>query len=161
MNQVKKMKHFFIVLGIAVSLAGCSKNNKDAIDTEYPTIDVSAANAFPKQCSEFSRGQKYTVTIPVADNVALGSISIDVHHNFDHHSHSTEVGECVPEAVKAPVRPYLLVKTISIPEGSKSYTATTEIEIPADTDTGDYHFMVRVTDKEGWQTIKGLSIKIK
>lgn len=28
-------------------------------------------------------------------------------------------------------------------------------------DAGDYHFMIRVTDKEGWQTMKGLSLKIR
>jgi hypothetical protein len=42
----------------------------------------------------------------------------------------------------------------------KSYEATTQITIPADVDPGDYHFMIRLTDKEGWQTLKGLSIKI-
>ncbi|RYD73590.1 MAG: DUF4625 domain-containing protein, partial [Sphingobacteriales bacterium] len=25
---------------------------------------------------------------------------------------------------------------------------------------GDYHFLIRITDKAGWQTIKAISIKI-
>nr|WP_244939634.1 DUF4625 domain-containing protein [Arcticibacter tournemirensis] len=33
--------------------------------------------------------------------------------------------------------------------------------MPADADPGDYHFMIKLTDKEGWQTIKGLSIKLQ
>jgi hypothetical protein len=43
----------------------------------------------------------------------------------------------------------------------KEYSATTEIDIPANVDLGDYYFMIRVSDQEGWQTLKGLSIKIE
>ncbi|GAB3414072.1 DUF4625 domain-containing protein [Niabella aquatica] len=160
MKQVKILKALFTAIGIAVIIAGCSKD-KDPVDTEYPTIDVTAAAAFPKQCSELTRGQKFTANILVADNAELGSVSIDIHHNFDHHSHSTEVAECDLAAVKTPVKPFLLVKSIPIPAGNKNYTVSEEIQVPADVDAGDYHFMIRVTDKEGWQTIKGLSIKIK
>ncbi|MGC4234819.1 MAG: DUF4625 domain-containing protein [Niabella sp.] len=160
MKHVKILKILSVTIGMAAAIAGCSKD-KDKVDTEYPTIDVAAAAAFPKQCSEVTRGQKFTAKILVADNVELGSVSIDVHHNFDHHSHSTEVGACNMDAVKTPVKPFLLVKSVPIPAGNKSYTVSEEIEIPADVDAGDYHFMIRVTDKEGWQTMKGLSIKIK
>lgn len=160
MKQVKILKTLCTAIGIAALIAGCSKD-KDATDTEYPTIDVAASAAFPKQCSEVTRGQKFTAKILVADNAELGSVSIDVHHNFDHHSHSTEVTECNTGAVKTPVKPFLLVKSIPIPAGNKSYTVSEQINVPADIDPGDYHFMIRVTDKEGWQTMKGLSIKIK
>jgi len=159
--NLKHWKQVCRTICCVVFLAGCSKEKDGTKDTEYPTIDVAAAAAFPKQCGELARGQKFTATILVADNAALGSISIDIHHNFDHHSHSTEVDACNMEAVKTPVKPLLLVKTVPVPAGSKAYTARTEIEIPADVDTGDYHFMIKVTDKEGWQTLKGLSIKIK
>ncbi|MBX3253888.1 MAG: DUF4625 domain-containing protein [Chitinophagaceae bacterium] len=160
MKQQVKNLITVAVISVAVFIAGCSKN-KDAPDTEYPTADVTASSAFPRQCSELIRGQIFTATIPVADNVELGSVSIDIHHNFDHHSHSTEVEECNLDAVKTPENPLTLVKTIPIPAGNKTYTVTQEIEIPANADPGDYHFMIRATDKEGWQTIKGLSIKIK
>ena len=156
----QKVKMIITAMGVAVLMTGCSKN-KEAPDTEYPAVDMTAATAFPRQCSELVRGQEFTANIPVADNVELGSVSIDIHHNFDHHSHSTEVDECNMDAVKTPSNPFLLVKSIPIPAGNKSYTVSEAIEIPEDVDAGDYHFMIRVTDKEGWQTIKGLSIKIK
>jgi hypothetical protein len=35
-----------------------------------------------------------------------------------------------------------------------------EITIPNDVDEGDYHFMIRVVDVNGWQAMKGLSVKI-
>lgn len=160
MKQVKIRRSLFTAIGIAAIIAGCSKD-KNAADTEYPTIDVAAAAAFPRQCSEVTKGQTFTAKILVADNVELGSVSIDVHHNFDHHSHSTEVEACNMGAVKTPLKPFLLVKSIPVPAGNKSYTVSQDIDIPADVDAGDYHFMIRVTDKEGWQTMKGLSIKIK
>nr|WP_229206214.1 DUF4625 domain-containing protein [Dyadobacter fermentans] len=40
------------------------------------------------------------------------------------------------------------------------HVANQQIDVPADIDPGDYHFMIRLTDKEGWQTIRGISIKI-
>jgi hypothetical protein len=62
---------------------------------------------------------------------------------------------------KTPVKPFLFIQNYNIPAGLKQHEATAQIVVPADVDPGDYHFMIRLTDKEGWQTIKGLSIKIQ
>lgn len=168
MNRVKlkqgKTKTIRLMLaGFALTstLIACSGSDDDKIDTEYPVIDISAANAFPIQCSEVTRGQKFTFKAKFTDNAQLGSYSLDIHHNFDHHNHSTEVNDCAAEAVKKPVKPMLYINSVTIPDGLKSYEASQEINIPADIDPGDYHFLIRLTDKEGWQTIKGISIKIK
>ena len=40
------------------------------------------------------------------------------------------------------------------------FHASVDIDIPENIDTGDYHFMVRLTDKAGWQQLKGISLKI-
>jgi hypothetical protein len=155
-----KRTNFLVAVFICViALASCSSDNNE-IDTEYPVIDVSAANAFPIQCSEITRGQKITFRAKFTDNIALGSYSLDIHHNFDHHTHSTEVNNCTADPVKKPVNPLLYINSVTIANDQKSYEAVQEITIPADIDPGDYHFMIRLTDKEGWQTIKGLSIKI-
>jgi hypothetical protein len=156
---MKKTKSLIALLISLLALASCSSDNNE-IDTEYPVIDISASNAFPIQCSEITRGQKITFRAKFTDNAALGSYSLDIHHNFDHHTHSTEVNNCVADPVKKPVNPMLYINSVTIPNGEKSYEAVQEITIPTDIDPGDYHFMIRLTDKEGWQTIKGLSIKI-
>lgn len=162
MLQERKVKKLLLLLFMCSVMVSCSKDDDvKEIDTEYPEVDVSATEAFPKQCSEFTRGTTVTTKILVSDNRELGSVSLDIHHNFDHHTHSTEVEECNLDPRKTPVKPFLLIKSIPIPEGNKTYTVTSEIDIPQDVDPGDYHFMIRVTDKEGWQTLKGLSIKIK
>lgn len=156
---MNKTKSLIAVLISLLALASCSSDNNE-IDTEYPVIDIAASNAFPIQCSEITRGQKITFRAKFTDNSALGSYSLDIHHNFDHHTHSTEVNNCVSDPIKKPVNPMLYINSVAIPNGEKSYEAVQEITIPTDIDPGDYHFMIRLTDKEGWQTIKGLSIKI-
>lgn len=158
---MKFMKTGLVLAGLALVLNSCSKDEKEKIDEEYPIIELSAANAFPKQCSVVKRGEKFTFRAKLSDNAALGAVSVDVHHNFDHHSHSTEVNDCQSEAAKTPVKPFLLIKSFTIPSGLSSYEVAEEITVPADVDPGDYHFLIRLTDQAGWQTIRGISIKIQ
>lgn len=156
---MKSIKLVLLFLASASLFTACSSDN-DSVDTEYPVIDISSSDAFPVQCSEVSRGEKITFRALFSDNAELGSYSLDIHHNFDHHNHSTEVNDCSNDPVKKPVNPMLYINSVTIPKGLKSYQAVQEISIPQDIDPGDYHFLIRLTDKEGWQTIKGISIKI-
>lgn len=155
-----KLKSILLLLLTVLAISSCKKD-ESAVDTEYPTIDLSIAGAFPQQCAEITRGKSFTFKAKFADNAALGAFSLDVHHNFDQHSHSTEVNNCTMDAKKTPVKPFLLIKSYSIPADQKEFIATTTIDVPTDVDPGDYHFLIRLTDKEGWQTIKGISIKVK
>ncbi|SFH19745.1 DUF4625 domain-containing protein [Pedobacter insulae] len=157
MKKFKKLVVLFYLIGIFA--VGCKKDEGE-VDIEYPIIDIAFADAFPIQCSTFTRGQTITFKAKFTDNAALGSYSLDIHHNFDHHSHSTEVSNCTAEAVKTPIKPFLLIKTFQIPAGQTMYEANNQLTIPADIDAGDYHFLIKLTDKEGWQTLKGISIKI-
>jgi len=156
---MKKASFICLAALVCMLFTQCSKDEAD-VDTVYPEIDLSIPGAFPQQCSSIKRGQAFTFKARFSDNRELGSYSLDVHHNFDHHSHSTEVNDCDLEAKKTPVKPYLLIEDHAIAAGLQEYTATLEISVPADVDPGDYHFMVRLTDKEGWQTMRGISIKI-
>lgn len=142
-------------------IAGCSKDEETSIDDTYPIIDNTAETAFPKQCSVINRGRSFVFRTTFSDDTELGSVSVDIHHNFDHHSHSTEVSDCNMDPVKAPLRPFLLIQDFPLPAGLKNYVLEKEILVPTDVDPGDYHFLIRVTDKAGWQTIKGISIKVE
>ena len=155
----KRLKYIVVILLFGFIMA-CKKDETN-IDTQYPVIDVTGSNAFPVQCSILTPGQKFTFKAKFSDNVALGSYSLDIHNNFDHHSHSTEVNDCTMDAKKTPIKPFLFINTFQIPSGTTSYEAVNEITIPADVDPGDYHFLIKVTDKKGWQTLKGINIKIK
>jgi hypothetical protein len=154
----KKFLPFYLLLLIFVS--ACKKDGSNAIDTEYPVINIAGQNAFPVQCSTIKRGEKFVFRAQLSDNTELGSVSVDIHHNFDHHTHSTEVESCSLGEVKNPVKPFLLIQSYPINANQRNYEIMQEITVPLDVDPGDYHFMIRLTDKEGWQTIKGLSIKI-
>jgi hypothetical protein len=156
---MKDLKNNIMMLIAALMIiAGCSKSEEE-IDTTYPSIDITAEAAFPKQCSIIERGSKFTFNATFSDDLELGAVSIDIHHNFDHHSHSTEVSNCDMDPIKSAVKPFLFIQDYTIPGGIN--TMKQEISVPADIDPGDYHFLIRVTDKAGWQTIKGISIKIK
>jgi hypothetical protein len=129
-------------------------------DDEKPTIDMSAFDAFPVNCDTLFRNESFIFKAIFTDNVELGSFSIDIHHNFDHHSHSTSISNCILSPVKTPVNPFLFIKEYSIPPGSKSYEASIEIMVPEDADTGDYHFFLSLTDHTGWRAEQGISVKI-
>jgi len=154
---MKKLLSILTIIGIL--FLSCSKD-KEEIDDVYPEIDISFDGAFPQNCDTVYRGGSFTVVAKLSDNKELGSYSIDFHNNFDHHNHSTEIEECVMGEDQTPVNPFLFIQSYTIDAGLTNYTTNLQIDIPADIDTGDYHFMIRVTDKEGWQTMKGLSLKI-
>ncbi len=149
------MKKLILFLGLAI-IASCTDELKDE---KLPEIDMSAATAFPQNCTIVYRGESFTFNAQFTDNLELGSYSIEMHHNFDHHTHSTSGEQCEMGAVKVAVKPFLYIDEYDIPKGKTTYSAAIQINIPNDVDTGDYHFMVRLTDASGWQTFKGISIK--
>lgn len=149
-----------IFLATGLMIAGCGKKDTKIDDTP-PVIDLTVSGAFPVQCSEITRGQSFEFKARFTDDTELGSYGLDIHNNFDQHSHSTETTQCEAEAPKTPVRPFLLVRNFTIPAGNTAYEATTTVDVPADVDPGDYHFMIKLTDKQGWQSVRGISVKIK
>lgn len=137
---------------------------EDDIDKEKPVIDLSIQDAFPVNCDTLYFGESFTLRLRFTDNAALGSYSIDIHNNFDHHSHSTEVEECNMDPVKEPVNPYVFIQDYDIPAGLSEYVTDLTITVPSECcglyDEGDYHFFISLTDAEGWSTQKGLSVKM-
>lgn len=152
-----KKIHYFVIIALLLVNTSCDDTVKDE---ELPVIDMTGETAFPQNCVTVYRGESFTFNARFTDNIELGSYSIEMHHNFDHHSHSTSSEECEMGAVKSAVKPLLFIDEYTIPDGKTEYSANIEINVPADVDTGDYHFMVRLTDKSGWQTFEGISVKV-
>ena len=155
-----------ILILTALSLIAVSFScNREEIDKEKPQIDLTIFGAFPTSCDTLYFGESFTFKMLFTDNIELGSYSIDIHHNFDHHSHSTEVSECELDPKKIPVNPFVFIQDYSIPQGLQKYETNLEITLPdgdvnGPFDEGDYHFFVSLTDKSGWSAQKGLSIKM-
>jgi len=160
MKLLKNLR-FYIVLLIFVFVS-CEKE----VDTQKPEISLDFAEAFPVNCDTLYFGESFQLKVRLKDNQELGSFNINIHQNFDHHSHSTEVTSCNLDTVKKdPVNEYSFISQFPIPEGVKEYETTVNINIPASNqdgqyDAGDYHFFISVTDAVGWSTPKGLSIKM-
>ncbi len=155
---------FLLFSGIIFS--SCEEDR--LIDTEKPVIDWNIDGAFPINCDTLYFGENFIFKILFKDNSELGgnrAFSIDIHHNFDHHSHSTEVNECILNQEKEANNPLIFIEDFDIPSGLQEYETNFSISLPAGNnnglfDEGDYHFFVSVSDKEGWSGKLGLSIKI-
>ncbi len=159
------MKKSFLFSGVMVFLLtiaiGCGNNdNEPEKDMEKPKF-IELSDEEPQNCEVYHRGETIKFKYVVSDNKALGGFNVEIHHNFDHHTHSTAAETCELDPKKTPVNPWVFNKDEKIPENTTNYTATMDIPIPNDIDTGDYHFMVRVTDASGWQELKAISLKIK
>lgn len=153
------MKNLYLFI-IATSILFINSCGKDDIDEVKPSIILDSINSFPAPCDTLKKGNEIKFKVDFTDNIELGSYSIDIHHNFDQHSHSTSVENCKLDDKKTAISPWTYIKSYQIPEGLKAYTAIGKISVPSDIDPGDYHFLYKLTDKSGWQTIYGFSVKI-
>jgi hypothetical protein len=160
---MKKINVFLILLFLLTLIYSCQKDEE--IDQEKPTIDLEIQDAFPVNCDTLYFGVAFDLKMLFSDNTELGSYSINIHNNFDHHSHSTEITQCNLDPVKEPLNPYTFIEDYHIPDGVKEYEPNLSITIPSGNSTGlfdegDYHFFISLTDEEGWSAQKGLNIKI-
>ena len=177
-TTMKNIKYLSLVVALAcvfsLGFIACSSDD-DAKDMTPPVISTEGIVANPINCQVYHRGETIPFNYLFSDDQELGSYNIEIHNNFDHHSHSTEAdhdhdhaeGECDDDDHEEgehehaePVKPWVFNQSYSIPEGQRSFTARHDINIPADIDTGDYHFMIRLTDRAGWQQLHAVAIKI-
>ena len=153
-----KTKHiFYLLLLCALSACNSTSNEKDL---EAPEILAGTEGAGPLNCAVYHLGSTLIFQYSFLDNMELGSYNLEIHNNFDHHTHSTEAETCQQDPVKKPVNPWIYNKDFHLPAGEKMYDAYEEIKIPEDVDPGEYHFMIRLTDASGWQTLKSVSIRL-
>lgn len=154
-----KRKDLFLLLLCA--LCACSSSSDDrSKDMTMPEISDNGIIPTPENCQAFGLGDTIHFHYIFTDDRELGSYNIEIHNNFDHHTHSTSAVECVMEPSKQPVQPWVYNKDHNIPQGQRFHEALFDIVIPKDVDPGDYHFMIRLTDQAGWQQLKSVSIKL-
>lgn len=158
---MKLSKFTVLLIFFIIGLVSCEKD----IDTEKPEIENDFTASFPINCDTLYFNEAFTLKIKLTDNVELGSFSIGIHNNFDHHSHSTEVTVCSLAPKKDPINPFTFIEDFDIPNGLNQYETNLVLTIPSSNengtfDEGDYHFFISLTDNEGWSAQKGLSIKM-
>lgn len=153
-KTMKNSIFFLFLLTVTFAFIACDDTVKD---DEMPVINMKG-DGFPQNCVTVYKGESFTFKALFTDNIELGSYSIEMHHNFDHHTHSTSPDECDLDPIKSPVAPLYFQNQYTIPAGKTTFSASQVIEIPQNVDSGDYHFMVRLTDQSGWQTFEGISV---
>ena len=143
------------------ALSACSSSDDEVQkDMQQPVISDQGITANPIDCQVYHRGDVIPFHYVMTDDQELGAYNIEIHNNFDHHTHSTTAVECTIDAQKKPQNPWVFNRDYIIPAGLRQYEAHHDIEIPADVDSGDYHFMIRLTDRAGWQQLHAVAIKI-
>ncbi len=158
-------------LTLTILFVSCGKTDKDE---SQPIITNQGITANPVNCQVYHPGDTIPFCYQFEDDVELGSFNIEVHSNSDHHSHSTESddhghegGECTHDHEEhahehaATEQPWVFNQDYDIPFGQRSYLARVNIPIPKDIAEGDYHFMIRLTDRAGWQQLKAIAIIIE
>lgn len=157
---MKLLKITCILLLLTILNIGCSSESEEP-DTEKPTITLNYNEGFPKSCTFLEKGKEYTIRVKVSDNIALATYAIDIHHNFDHHTHDDQGSNCELSPIKDPVSPLIFIENYTIDNNRKEYEIEQNITIPADIDSGDYHCQISVIDVTGWQSRTSVDIKIE
>lgn len=167
MNK-KNLKQFSYLMTVSIIfaltfLAGCAKEE----DTEelQPEIEIISPVVFDTLYFDEPYIYRFKLTNPSGDG--LGNLSMDVHHNFNHHAHGDYL-PCNMDPKKEPYHPYENVWIFSLPDDQSEYIFETTITIPSKVegkenayhDYGDYHYHIYVTNKKGYQTFTALDFKL-
>ena len=125
-----------IVLMSSVLLVSCSDDEKQG-DTTKPVITLNA----PAEGAALQPGSHIHFDMDLEDDVMLGSYKVEIHNNFDGHTHTkVEAGETTPFAYN---------NSWDVSDKKSHHIHHHEIEIPANATEGNYHFMVYCTDAAG------------
>ena len=151
----------YITLSLAsLLITSCSTDEGPTKDEEKPSITINYSGGFPQACESLKRGKTYTFKARVSDNESLASYSLDLHHNFDHHTHDDQGAICTMNPKKEATNPLIYMRNFSLDGAKKEYEIAIEVSIPEDIDPGDYHCSYSVTDETGWQSRTSIDIKI-
>ncbi|WP_051205286.1 DUF4625 domain-containing protein [Salinimicrobium xinjiangense] len=149
-----KLKFFTFVIAATLVFTSCSDDDT-VVDTQKPTITIVE----PHTEEEFVPGSVLLFEAVFTDNVELASYKIEIHEDFDEHTHAFNKSS-------QDLNPFAYEQTFTIPAGRTSFEATQEIAIPAELNgqpisEGAYHLGVFVTDKSGNQQEAFLEIHIE
>lgn len=166
----KNLFYILALCAITMGFAACENKSKD---TTPPVIDE--ATFLPADCDIYYLGDTLRVHFICTDDAELGNFNIEIHNNFDHHTHGTSGVDCDEEGEEhhheegeehhqdheTVEGAWVYNRDFAIARGLKADTLDIKIPVPEEMLDGDYHFMLRLTDRAGWQTIKAVPIHLK
>ncbi len=135
-----KTKFYFSAacLLAASSLLFMSCEKDDKTDVTKPVIKLNA----PKEGEALKIGDEHGVhfDMDLSDDVMLKSYQIDVHNNFDNHSHTKSDDGTEAFAFK---------RSYDVSGKKETHIHHHDIKIPANATPGKYHLMVHCLDAAG------------
>ncbi len=169
---MKKNVFFALMIGaLIIGFTACENKSKD---TTPPLIDEDTF--LPADCDIYYLGDTLFVHFICSDDNELGNYNIEIHNNFDHHTHGTSAVDCDENEQEGEEHhheeghgheheqvegAWVYNQDFAITPGLNTATIDLAIPVPDDVLEGDYHFMLRLTDRAGWQTIKAVPIHLK
>ncbi|MCQ2227882.1 MAG: DUF4625 domain-containing protein [Bacteroidales bacterium] len=138
------MKKFGIlsILSIAFAFTFTACDKDDDVDTVNPVIELDE----PEDGDELLIGAGVHFECDFSDNVMLGSYMIEIHNNFDGHSHKANKSE---EALE----PFFFKKSYDLTGLRNAHEHHHDIVIPENATPGNYHLVVYCTDAAGNQSL--------
>jgi hypothetical protein len=138
-----------LLAATAIAFSGCKEDS----DTEKPVINLEE----PCEGDVLEIGGEHGVHFEVefTDNEALASYKVNIHPNFDGHTHeSSSVLKSAAETVD-----FEFEKTWML-SGRNQSVHHHEIVIPENATPGNYHLMVYCTDAAGNETHIAINVEL-
>ncbi len=138
------MKKYYIlsVLAIAFSFVFTSCGDDDDVDTIAPVIELDE----PEDGDELLIGAGIHFECDFKDDVRLGSYMIEIHSNFDGHSHKVKS--------RAGEEPFFFKKSYNDISGLRNaHVHHHDVVIPENAQEGNYHLVVYCADAAGNQSL--------
>ncbi len=134
-------------LALATAFTACKK---EPTDTTKPVIDLIA----PEDHSMYLTGDENGVhfEMNLSDNDLVKSYKIDVHNNFDGHSHARDL-----RLGDDKTKPFSFNKEYTVNQRN-AHIHHHDIKIPADATPGEYHLLVYCVDRSGNESMVARTI---
>lgn len=145
---MKNYLKILIALLTVTAFTACSDDD-DSLDSEKPVIMLND----PEEGEVFAIGEDLHFDIELTDNQGLASYKVDIHNNFDGHTHSTLPNNGINPINKqeADEEPWSFNQTFQITGNPRTFDAHEHIQIPEGVAEGEYHLGIIVVDAAGNQ----------
>lgn len=138
-NILSNITSFAVFISV-FALSSCTKGYN--VDTTAPTIELDE----PEDGDELLIGAGIHFECDFRDDVMLGSYMIEIHNNFDGHSHKAK-SRAVNE------EPLFFKKSYDLTGLRNSHVHHHDVVIPENAQEGNYHLVVYCTDAAGNQSL--------
>ena len=145
-SLIPKYLQFTMVFAISLVLTRCGGPVDLGPDTTSPQISIEEAHpaiqtaevcgAPANNVILVDTGAEIVLDLLFTDDRELGEYKIDIHHNFDCHSHG-----------KRSVVPWQMIKVLPL-KGDRERVIE-QIAVPSEVTVGDYHLLIQALDAEG------------